>query len=262
MNKQLNLLYFSATDTTEKVVRAIAKGICDNVIEYNITLPENRRREVNFTENDIVIVGVPVYAGRVPDFLAKYFDRIKGSNTYAVFIVVYGNREYDDALLELKNICVKNGFIGIAGAAFVGEHSYTEKLATGRPDTSDLNIAFNFGLLIKEKLLASEKQLLLHNLTVRGKYPYREGMIYEPVMIDTDEICINCGTCSENCPMGAINKSNTKDIDINKCIRCCACIKKCPVNAKDIKYEPHKEFINILINKYCKRQEPELFGIE
>ena len=135
MNKKLNLLYFSATNTTENVVKTIAKGICDSITEHNITLPENRTREIEFTESDIVIVGVPVYAGRVPHFLVEYFDKIKGNNTYAVLTVVYGNREYDDALLELKNIFEKNGFLGIAGAAFIGEHSYTEILASGRPDS-------------------------------------------------------------------------------------------------------------------------------
>lgn len=262
MNKKLNLLYFSATDTTAKVVKEIAKGINENVTEYNITLPENRTKEINFTENDIVIMGVPVYAGRVPEFLVNYFDKIKGDKTLAVFIVVYGNREYDDALLELKDIFEGKGFVGIAGAAFIGEHSYTEKLADKRPDINDLNVAQNFGLTIKEKLLDSGKQLLPFSLTVKGKYPYRNGMIYEPVMIDTDESCINCGTCSKHCPMGAINKYNNKDIDILKCIRCCSCIKKCPVKAKNINYEPHKEFINVLINKYNARKDPEMFIIE
>lgn len=254
----LNLLYFSATDTTAKVVKNIAKGFNKNAIEYNITLPDNRIKNFNFSEDDLVIIGVPVYAGRVPEFLSKYFlSKIRGNNTYAVFIVVYGNRAYDDALLELKNIFESNGFIGIAGGAFIGEHSYTEKLATGRPDDNDLNTAYKFGVDIREKINNNTLPLMLN---IKGNYPYRKGMVYEPVMIDTDNKCINCGICSVNCPMGAIDKLNNKNIDIYKCIRCCSCIKKCPVNAKDISYDLHKKFLIEFINKYSTvRQEPELF---
>lgn len=258
MNKNLNLLYFSATETTAKIIKSVASGFNKKSKEYNITLPVNRTSTLNFKEDDIVIIGAPVYAGRVPDFLSNYFTQIRGNNTYAVFIVVYGNRAYEDALLEMKDIFEANGFIGIAGGAFVGEHSYTAKLATGRPDAKDLSIAYKFGTDINEKLKTVNP--LLHKLTVKGNYPYRKGMEYEPVMIDTDESCINCGICSEHCPMGAINMSNKKDIDISRCIRCCSCIKRCPLNAKDINHELHKKFLQEFTSTYSAvRQEPELF---
>lgn len=258
MNRNLNLLYFSATDTTAKIIKSVAKGFNENVKEYNITLPVNRINSLNFNENDIVIIGVPVYAGRVPEFLSNYFTKIRGNNTYAIFIVVYGNRDYDDALLELKNIFEGNGFIGIAGGAFIGEHSFTSKVATNRPDANDLNVAYKFGIDINEKLKSVNP--LLHKLTVKGNYPYKKGMVYEPIMIDTDENCTNCSICSKNCPMGAINIYNNKDIDISKCIRCCRCIKGCPVNAKDINNELYKKFIHEFEGKYSSiKQEPELF---
>ncbi|HCX62059.1 EFR1 family ferrodoxin [Sedimentibacter sp.] len=256
----LSLLYFSATDTTKKVIKSIAKGFNEDAKEYDITLPENRMNSLNFKENEIIIIGVPVYAGRVPEFLSEYFlKKIFGNNTYAVFIVVYGNRAYDDALLELKGIFENNGFIGVAGGAFIGEHSYTERLATGRPDDGDLNIAYKFGKDISEKI--NNIGTFTQKLKVKGNYPYRKGMVYEPVMIDTNESCINCGICSMHCPMGAIDKYDNKSIDIFKCIRCCSCIKRCPVNAKDINYDPHKKFLIEFISKYSTvRQEPELFS--
>ena len=152
MDKQLNLLYFSATDTTAKIVKEVADGIGQLGKDYDITLPANRQKEITFDSGDIVIIGVPVYAGRVPEFLIDYFTKVKGNQTKAVFIVVYGNRDYEDALLELKDIFEENGFIGIAGGAFIGEHSYTSKLATGRPDKDDLKYAREFGMKIKEVL--------------------------------------------------------------------------------------------------------------
>jgi len=59
---------------------------------------------------DAVVFGVPVYAGRVPNVLLKYLDKVQGNGALAVPIVLFGNRNYDDALIELRNILEKNGF--------------------------------------------------------------------------------------------------------------------------------------------------------
>ena len=96
MDKQLSVIYFSATDTTAKVVKEVANSITTQFKEYNITLPSHRKDSLCFNANDLVIVGVPVYAGRVPGFLTDYFAKVKGNNTLAVFIVVYENRDYDE----------------------------------------------------------------------------------------------------------------------------------------------------------------------
>lgn len=259
MNKKLNLLYFSATDATAKIVKAVAGGFNNNANEYDITFPENRLKDLNFDSNDIVIIGIPVYAGRVPEFLSDYFTNVHGNNSIAVYIVVYGNRAYDDALLELKDIFERNGFISMAGGAFIGEHSYTFQLATGRPDTNDLNIAYKFGLEINEKLRAYQEQPM-DELFVKENYPYRERGDSQPVLIETNDNCINCGICAGHCPMRAINYRNYKEMDMYKCIKCCSCIKRCPVNAKEIKYELHRKFAKELVNKFgATRHEPELF---
>ena len=146
MNYNINALYFSPTSTTAKIVKTIANGICESYKEYNLTLPDKREeyQGLTFGSDDIVVIGVPVYKGRIPECLVDYFSKFTGNNTKAIFTVVYGNREYDDALLELKNIFEERGFIGIAVGAFIGEHSNTSLVAGGRPDMDDLNIAMHF----------------------------------------------------------------------------------------------------------------------
>ncbi|MEA4988554.1 MAG: EFR1 family ferrodoxin [Anaerovorax sp.] len=259
MDKQLSLIYFSATDTTAKVVKEVANSINNEFKEYNITYPDYRQDSLNFDSNDIVIVGVPVYAGRVPQFLIDYFKKLKGNNTLAVFIVVYGNRDYDDALLELKDTFEENGFIGIAGGAFIGEHSYTSKVAAGRPDENDLKIAEIFGTKINEKLSIGD-DFTKSELVVKGKYPYKErtsSILMAPV---TNDKCINCGICAEHCPMNAISKDDFKEADSTKCIRCCSCIKRCPVNAKSINHETFAKITQMLLDKCTlHRHEPEYF---
>jgi ferredoxin len=260
MNKQLNLLYFSATGTTAKVVKEIAAGIGGGFKEYDITMPLSRENGLNFGSDDLVIVGVPVYAGRVPSFLTDYFSRVKGSKTSAIFVVVYGNRDYDDALLELKDTFEGNGFIGIAGGAFIGEHSNTRKVGTNRPDAEDLKIAGNFGSKISDKLGKAENTLHTKGLIVKGNFPYKEKAPKQPIAPETNENCTNCGICAKNCPMGAIDFSDYKNVDASKCIRCSSCVKRCPVNAKAINNEFVRKFTERLIENFASvRHEPELF---
>lgn len=260
MDKQLNLLYFSATGNTIKIVKKVAEGIGGTVKEYNITLPVNRQEELVFDNNDLVIIGVPVYAGRVPRFLTDYFSKVKGNNTKAVFIVVYGNRDYEDSLLELKDTFEKNGFIGIAGGAFIAEHSYTSKVATGRPDINDLGTAYKFGVKIKEKLEAVNENILTSKLVVKGNFPYKEKTPIQMTAPDTADSCLKCGICAKHCPMGAIDFNNFENIDNLKCIKCCSCIKKCPSNSKSINNETFYKFTQQLIgNLSAVRHEPELF---
>jgi ferredoxin len=260
MDKQLSLLYFSATDTTAKVVKEVANGIGGIAKVYDITLSVNRQKELIFDSNDLVIIGVPVYAGRVPSFLMDYFSKVKGNNVRAIFIVVYGNRDYDDALLELRDTFEKNGFISIAGGAFIGEHSYTTKVATGRPDVNDLKIALKFGMKIKEKLINEEDHIQTTKLIVKGKFPYKERKPEQLMGPDTNDKCINCGICAKYCPMGAIDLSDFKNVDAAKCVKCCSCIKKCPVDAKSISREIFNKFAKGLIDNFSTvRHEPELF---
>src|SRR5665648_919822 len=142
MFKEINTLYFSGTGTTRKVVLSLAKSLAAKTEEpvkcrnIDFSLPEARKQAPCFTETDLVIVGIPVYAGRVPNVLLKYLNSVKGNGANAVAVVLYGNRDFDDALIELKDILSENGFKVIAAGAFIGEHSFSKILAKGRPDES------------------------------------------------------------------------------------------------------------------------------
>lgn len=132
MNKKINTMYFSATGTTKKVVAGIAKKLAEdndkNINHIDFTLPEVRKAAVAFTEEDVVIIGVPVYAGRVPNILLKYLNSITGNGALAIAIVVYGNRNYDDALIELRDILAGNGFQVIAGGPLLGNIHFLKLL--------------------------------------------------------------------------------------------------------------------------------------
>ena len=122
-DKQVKLIYFSPTGTTRKVLEGIAGGITVEEAEHiDLTLPEGARQTIPPFSTELVIIGAPVYGGRLPVDAIERFKQLKADKTPAVLIVVYGNREYEDALLELKHLAVELGFNPIAGGAFIGEH--------------------------------------------------------------------------------------------------------------------------------------------
>ncbi len=154
--KKITLIYFSPTKTTETVLRAITQGLAQSmeisgseITAVNVTSPKIRGTMLApFDDNDIVLLGAPVYSGRLPADAADFFKKLAASNTPAILTVVYGNREYEDALLELKDVASTCGFIPVSGAAFIGEHSFASTdipVAMNRPDENDLKQAEECG---------------------------------------------------------------------------------------------------------------------
>lgn len=273
MKYNICIMYFSPTGTTRTVVKRIAHrfeekaGDTVAIKEHDFTLPAGRREAPSFTGSDLLIIGVPVYAGRVPNVLLKYLNTITGSGALAVPVVLYGNRDYDDALLELKDILESNGFTAVAAAAFVGEHSFSKILAADRPDDDDLKLAEVFADLVYHKLTMHTE---FESVTVKGNSPYRK--YYTPrdengepvtdfrlITPETSDDCVDCKTCAEICPMGSIDFDDVSRLT-GICIKCCACIKRCPTQAKyfaDPRFIRHKnELEEGLANR---RKEPEWF---
>lgn len=261
MKKNLNLLYFSPTDGTKKIVKEIARGMNLEYKEFNITLPQNRVEELYFDENDIILVGMPTYAGRFPKLLHTYMEKIKCNNSLAIFIATYGNRDYEDSLLELKDLFENKSCKTIAAATFITEHSSTDKLATKRPNEEDLSIAYDFGLKISTKLENIESFDKIEILNVPGNLPYViKNLPMLPIAPETKDTCVSCKICAKHCPTSAIDFDNCKIIDINKCIKCCSCIKRCPFNAKEMIHEGYKNMQNMLVSNFAHIvRKPEIF---
>ena len=268
--KKVWAMYFSPTGGTEKVVTTVAKTIAKKMNlpydTYDFTLPQHRENPAVFAETDLVVCGTSVIAGRVPNVLLPYLKTIQGNGAYAVPVVSFGNRNFDDALIELRNLLEDDGLRTVAGGAFVSEHSFSRTLAAGRPDEKDIAVMMEFGKKVAEKLQSGF--VYTEPAYVKGEIPIRpyfiprdrhgEAIDIRKVKPKTGENCCGCGICATVCPMGSISKTNPAEY-IGICIKCCACVKKCPTGAKyydDPGYIYHKEELEEL---YERRAEPEYF---
>ena len=263
---RIKLIYFSPTGTSEKTVKSIQKGIDIDYDTIDLTLPDADTKKHTLSENELTIIGSPVYNDRIPEIVVERFGNITGSNTPAVTVVVYGNRAYGDALLELKNISEKQGFKVVAGAAFIGQHSFNSEdspIAHGRPDEKDKQKAMGFG---KEVLKKLEGLDVYGDLDVPGNYPYGEearartnAMLGGSYPLTTVDTCILCGMCARVCPTGCVEVSDVVETESEKCIICSACVQNCPTGARHWEHEGVLGAAKWLSTEHGARKEPETY---
>lgn len=259
------LIYFSPTNTTQKILTGIAQGFQAATVEHlNLTLPEAASKLFSDIGNDLAIIGMPVYAGRLPQEAVNRLQRINGNGAPAVVVVLYGNRAYDDALIELRDVAAEAGFIPIAAGAFIGEHSFSTDnalIAHQRPDASDLQRAREFGQAVRSLLAGGASASDRPALQVPGNVPYMDYRVLRNVAPVTDnEICTRCGTCASLCPTGAISlQEGEMETDASQCILCCACVKQCTTGARELNDERIGKVRGMLTSKFSQRKEPEWF---
>ena len=260
----VRLVHFSPTNTTQKILEGIAQGTEVGTVEHlDLTLPEAKTPDLDETQDELVLLGVPVYGGRVPLEAVPKLQRLKANRIPAVIIVVYGNREFEDALLELKDLAQESGFVPVAGGTFIGEHSFandTTPIANGRPDTEDLIKAKKFGLQIRRKMKDIDSIDEVSQLEVPGNSPYKKRKKPAEISPSTQkDPCTLCKTCASLCPVAAITVEETVETDKLACILCCACVKNCPTGARVVEEPKLKQMAEWLSTNCQTRKEPEIF---
>ncbi len=255
-------IFFSPTGTTRRVLQAIGRGLGSSEGDtFDLTRSDcSGPRTV--PSDSLALIGVPVYAGRVAPVARKRLEQVRGLNTPAVLVVLYGNRAYEDALLELRDLAVEAGFVPVAGAAFIGEHSYSTSempIAPGRPDRADLVGAFSFGEAVREKIAGMDTFAGTTLLDVPGNTPYKEVVPGVPIVPEVLENCTSCGVCVDSCPTGAIIAGKETTTDPEKCIRCCACVRACPEQARVLNAPRIIKIREFLCAEHSARKEPEVF---
>ena len=274
MNCELNLrtIYFSATGTSKKIALAISQSIATEFVVEDITFQS--LQNTSYATDDLLCIAVPVYGGGVAPVALKRLNAIRGNNTPAVVVVVYGNRNFERAAVQMSDFLAERGFVTIAVAAFVGEHSYSTEqspIAVGRPMVEDINDANRFGELVKQKLTkglesadvstlqcpdSGEENVKAFVEFVKGYQAEQAKNLVKLLPITDENRCVMCGVCVDVCPMEAIDREDVSVVDPTLCIKCCACVKECPKEAKLL----NSPFAPML-SKYFSQPKPNVWVI-
>jgi len=222
-------IIFSPTGGTKKAAKALTAAWGEAAATVDLTKMDKDFAQVALTSEDVAVIAVPSYGGRMPDLAAERMAALHGNGARAVLVCVYGNRAYEDTLVEMEDLAKQAGFIVVAAVAVIAEHSILRQFAAGRPDTEDQEVLTGYAQKILNKLQAGGAGMP----AIPGTRPYKKvngvGMVPR-----TGTSCTKCGLCAAECPAGAIDKDNIKSVDKAKCISCMRCVTICPQNAKSV----------------------------
>lgn len=246
MDISVHTLFFSPTGGTRKAASLFAHALCAQVEEHSLEQPVT-----GFSCDDFVVVALPVFTGRIPAYAREKLKAINGGGAKAVAMAVYGNRDYEDALLELQDLLIEQNFRPMAAIAAVAQHSMMPSLAAHRPDEEDSTQLAAFAQTVAEKLASCD---CCHSPCVSGNRPYREPEP-TPVVPATNENCVGCGLCAARCPVGAIDPADPSRINPALCILCMRCAGICPTKSKDLP-SPVRENISAFLSQFQANRRP------
>ena len=249
----IHQIIFSPTGGTRRVSEILCKGMGKESTVTDLCVKDTDIQLPNIQEDDLAVVAMPVFAGRVPALAVERLRMVKPNGAKCVVVAVFGNRAYDDALLEMQDVASEMGFRVIAAVAAAAEHSIIRKYGKGRPDTDDEQILRRFGADIMRKAGSNDCTIPQvpgnHSYKKAGKVPQPKGR----------RGCNRCGVCAKQCPADAIPLSDPKTVDTAKCISCMKCVSVCLTGVRSIGM-----IMNFLatqgLKKVCAtRKENELF---
>lgn len=251
---KLYKITFSPTGGTQKAADLLVENWKAQSISLDLTDPNAHFSDVSLTAEDVAVIAVPSYAGRVPAPAVQRLTAMQGNGARAVLVCVYGNRAYEDTLVELEDAAVQAGFQVVAGVAAIAEHSIAHQYAAGRPDSQDKQQLQDFGQKIWDKLQAGDHS----QPTLPGNRPYKKaggvGMVPKP-----SKDCNRCGLCAQQCPVQAIDPADPSRTDKELCISCMRCVAVCPKGARKVN-PVMLTAAQVALKKVCSdRKEGELF---
>ena len=170
---RVSQIIFSPTGGTKKVADAITNTWGLPVNEIDLSNAETDSSSLSFEKDDIALIAAPSFGGRVPGLATQRISNIHGNHTPCVIVCVYGNRAYEDTLIELSDAAEKSGFQVIAAIAAIAEHSIMHQYAAGRPDTKDKKELSSFAKKILEKI--NSNLTSLSTPQIPGTRPYKKA---------------------------------------------------------------------------------------
>lgn len=226
---KIHEICFSPTGGTKRVSTLLSQALADETIAVDLTACDVDFSRVALTDKDVALIAVPSYSGRVPAVAAARLATIRGNGARAILVCVYGNRAYEDTLVELRDTAFRAGFRVVAAVAAVAEHSIARQYAAGRPDAEDEAQLRAFAARIRQKIDQGD----LGEPEIPGNRPYRQAAS-AGIVPKATRACVKCGVCAAKCPVGAIDAKDPKRVDKKRCISCMRCVAVCPHGARRV----------------------------
>lgn len=239
-------IIFSPTGGVEKCADIFCSNLGGIWKEIDLSHPIS---PVSLKEEDLCIYAIPSFGGRVVPIATERLKGIQGNGAKAILLCVYGNRAYEDTLVEMQDTLNAQGFRCVAAVAALAEHSIMNQYATGRPNASDKSKLAEFAARISQNLDNTLTSL-------PGNRPYKEYKVV-PMVPQLGESCTGCGLCVEECPVSAIGDDFI--IDPAKCIGCMRCRSICPSQARFLDPERLAMLVGRLGPALEGKKENELF---
>lgn len=256
----LHTVFFSGKGTTATCAHRI-KNAMGRTNKTHDWLKKPPTATVDIPAEDALLLVMPVYGGFIPTICLPWVERLQGHGTPAIIAAIYGNRHYDNALLQMQDLLEARGFQVVAAGAFVAEHSIFPQVAKGRPDQDDLNAMTAFGDACAA-LLAGNWQAA-GRLELPGDPAYQMPERKPAGMYPTaDRNCIQCRACADLCPGRAIPRATPQETDPIKCVQCGACIRICPMEARSYHSDAWKERAPVFAEKCAEYRKPEAFFLK
>lgn len=245
---------FSPTGGTKRVADFLSNELSRDITDIDLSNGNEDLNKYSLTNEDTVLIAVPSYSGRVPSTAAERIAKIQGNGAKAIIVCVYGNRAYEDTLVELQDIVQQAEFIVISAIAAIAEHSLAHRYATNRPDKDDYRHLRVFAEQVGDKLRRND----FSTPTIPGNRPYRKAA-NAGIVPKATKACTQCGFCASRCPVGAIDKNNPEKVNKKACISCMRCVTMCPHHARKVN-GLLLAIVNMMLKKACTvRKEPELY---
>ena len=243
-------IVFSATGRTEKAADAFCSAF-DRVEKIDLSAEVG---VIAIPVDEICLIAAPVYGGCVPTPALENLAKVNGNGAKAVVMVVYGNRAYDGALVQLKAAAQNAGFTVVGGVAALAQHSLITDVAAHRPDENDVKQLKEFAQKVQN--LAAEGKLDV-DIKLPGKLPSKQAKL--PVHPKATADCKGCGLCAQKCPAKAIPMDNPSLTDKSKCITCMRCVEICPQSARMLMPQMMKLAGPIMKKVWGKHTENEFY---
>lgn len=244
----IHLFSFSPCGHTREYGTQIAFGLRQclpdaTFEERDVTPLSAQERRYFLASSSLVVLCAPVFGGRVPTPAVARFANLEARESPAILLVTYGNRAYDDALLELVAIARNQGFNPVGAAACIAQHTLAPECAADRPNAADAESARDFGREIAG-VITSGAFSKSAALGVPGNPELRQ---YTPAPLPQQITanCIMCGQCWSKCPTGAITPYFPAQVNMKACIACMGCISICPTGGRI----PDAKFLEAVQNR-------------